>query len=323
MANIIGRLEDVGLAPEASRGTPVAPTYWLAVDNKDFDDKANVIMDDGSLGILGENSGATITKQWADGSIKGSVYEKSVGLLLMGIAGASPSSNTVTGETTHTFVQTNTATNKSLTIAFKDSNVNLAFANAMLDSVKFNLEVGKFFEYEAQFMSKKSATAANTVTHAAENFFAPKTAVIKTASTQSGLTGASAISLRSASITFAKNIEDKQVLGSIDLSDVLNKTVIITGTLEVYYNDTTYKDYVFNSTEKALRISVVNTDVTLANGSNPHIFLDLYRVRFSDWKKNRGNNDVVTETVMFTALADFTNSLKTYTLEILNGVASY
>jgi hypothetical protein len=320
MSNIVGRLEDVGIGLESSRGVAVAPTYWLAAQNKDYDDKVNVMLDDSSLGVLAENSNAVIQKQWADGSINGNVYQNSIGILLSMLAGAAPSTVTSTGEYTNTWVQTNTVTNKSATIAFKDSNVNLAFANAMLDSLKLNLEVDKFFNFESQFLSKKSATAANTVAHSAENIFAPKHAVIKLASTQSGLAAASAISLRSASITFAKNVEDKQILGSVDLSDVLNKTVTITGTLEVYYTDTTYKDYVFNSTEKALRIGVVNTDATLANSSNPHLYIDLYRVRFHDWAKNKGNNDIVTETVSFTALVDFSNSLKAYTIELLNGV---
>ena len=91
MTNIVGRLEDVGIGLESSRGTAVAPTYWIAAQDKDFDDKVNVTLDDSSLGVLGENSQATVTKQWADGSIKGNVYEKSIGVILAMLAGASPS----------------------------------------------------------------------------------------------------------------------------------------------------------------------------------------------------------------------------------------
>ncbi len=320
MTQLIGRLEDVGIGIEATRGTVVAPTYWLATTDKDFEDKANVIIDDSALGVLAEDSNATIQKQWADGSISGNVYQNSIGVLMTMLGGAAPATNLAVGEYTHTWTQANTVTNKTATIAFKDANQDLRFANCALDSLTLNLEADRFFNYEAQFMSKKSAVASNTVSRSAENLFAPKTAVVKLATTQSGLAAASAISLRSASITFAKNAEDKQVLGSVDLNDVFNRSVKITGSLEVYYDGTTYKDFVFNQTERALRIGVNNTDVTLVNSGNPHLHIDLYRVRFTDWSRDRGNNDIVTESVNFTAMVDFSNSLKAYTIELLNSV---
>jgi hypothetical protein len=102
---------------------------------------------------------------------------------------------------------------------------------------------------------------------------------------------------------------------------VFNKQVEVTGTLEVYYNASTYKDFVFNETERAIRLGVVNTDVTLANSGNPHLYFDLYKVRFSDWQRSRGNDDIVTETVSFRALIDLSNSSKAYTIELLNGYA--
>ncbi len=321
MTNIIGRLENVGIGVEATRGTAVAPTFWLGVDDKDYDDRPEVIFDQAAHGVLGEDSAATLVKQWADGGFKGKVYQNSIGAILVGLSGAASSTSVSSGEYTHTFTQANNVTNKSLTLAFKDANQDLAFANAVLDSVTFNLEIGKFFEYDAQFMSKKSASASNTVSKSAENLFAPKHGQVKIASAQSGLAAASAISLRKASITFAKNTETKDVLGSVDINDVHNKSLKVTGSLELYYDGTTYKDYVFNQTERALRIGVVNTDVTLANSSNPHLYFDLYKVRFDQWERSRGNNDIVTETVNFTALTDFSNSQKVYTIELLNGTA--
>lgn len=321
MANIIGRLQNVGIGVESTRGTAVAPTYWIGVDDKDYDDRAEVIFDTAAHGVLAEDSAATISKQWADGSFKGAVYQNSIGVLLVALSGAASGTSVSSGEYTHTFTQANNVTNKSITIGYKDSNQDIAFANAVLDSLTFNLEVGKFFNYDAQFMSKKSASASQTVSKSAENLFAPKHGVVKLAAAQSGLAAASAVSLRAANITFAKNTETKDVLGSVDINDVHNKNLKVTGSLEIHYDGATYKDYVFNQTERAIRIGVNNTDVTLANSSNPHLYIDLYRVRFENIERKMGNNDVVTETVNFTALTDFSNSQKVYTIELLNGVA--
>lgn len=323
MTQIIGRLEDVGIGIETTRGTAVAPTYWLATDEKTHDDKANIVMDDAAHGVLGEVSHAALTRQWADGTIRGSVGQSSIGAFLTLLAGAAPSTSTTLGEYTHTFTQANNVTNKSGTIAYKDGNQDLRFAMAMLDSLTLTMELDQFFKYEANFISKKSATATNTVSRSLENIFAPTYAGVKLAATQGDLGAATAINVRSASVTFAKNAEAKQVLGSADLNDVHNRTLQVTGTLEVYYDNTTYKDYVFSQTERALRLQVVNTGVTLANSSNPRIYIDLYKVRFSDWERQKGNGDLVTETVNFTALVDYSNSQKVYTLELLNSIASY
>jgi hypothetical protein len=291
--------------------------------DKSFDDKAEVILDESGTGVLAENSDASLVKKWADGSVSMNVYQDSIGAVLRMIAGASPSTASSSGEYTHTFEQANTVTNDSATVVFKDSNTDLGFTNTMVDSATFTLETGAFFNTEIQFLSKASESDSNTVSRSAENVFAPQHAVIKLASAQSGLDGASAISVKSANFTIAKNAEDKHVLGSTDVSDVHNRSLVVTGTLEVYYDGSTYKDYVFNQTERALRIGVENTDVTLPNSSNPHLYFDFYRVRFSDWERQRGNNDIVMETVNFTGLIDYSNSQKVYTIELLNDVASY
>jgi hypothetical protein len=321
MANTLGRLEHVGIGIEATRGTAVAPVYWLPVMDKDFDDRSEIVLDESGVGVLAENSGASLMKQWADGSVRMNVYEDSIGTIVTLMSGAGPTTNLASGEYTHTWEQTNTVTNKSATLAIKDANTDLAFVNTMLDSVTFTLETGSFFNTEIQFMSKKSEADSNTPSRTAENIFAPQHGVIKLAAAQSGLAAAGAISVRSANFTVAKNAEDKQNLGSVDISDVHNRSVAITGTLEIYYTDTTYKNYVFDETERALRIGVVNTDVTLANSNNPHLYFDFYRVRFSDWERQRGNNDIVMETVNFTALTDYANTQKIMKVELRNGEA--
>ena len=91
MTNIIGRIEDVGIGLESSRGTAVAPTYWLATQDKDFDDKAELILDDSAIGVLAEHSNATLQRQWAEGSIQGHVGQNSIGALLCLLAGNVPS----------------------------------------------------------------------------------------------------------------------------------------------------------------------------------------------------------------------------------------
>lgn len=321
MSHNIGRQEQVGIGIEATAGTAVSPTFWVPVLEKDIEDRSQVVLDESGVGVAAENSDAKILKKWGDGSMRMNVYQNSIGAILALIAGAAPSTTPSSGEYTHVFELANTVTPKTATLAFKDSNTDVAHTGSALDSATFNLETGSFFNVETQFLAKPSESDSNTPSRSAENIFAPTHATIKLASSQSGLGAASGIGVRSATFTIAKNAEDKQNLGSADISAVHSKSVSVTGTLELYYNGTTQKDYVFDEDEKALRIGLVNTSATLANSSNPHLYFDFYRVRFSDWERQKGNNDIIMETVKFTALVDYANSLKLFRFELLNGTA--
>ena len=53
MGKIIGRLTSVGLGKESTRGTAVAPTFWVPVQSIDIDDKAEYIDNDSGFGKIG------------------------------------------------------------------------------------------------------------------------------------------------------------------------------------------------------------------------------------------------------------------------------
>lgn len=321
MANVIGRLMDVGIAVEGTRGTAETATHWIGTLDKDFDDKASFVKNESSYGTVLKDSNMALTREWAEGSISGKVGLDSIGVLLTSVCGASPSSAESSGEYTHTWYHTDSATNKSLTISYKDANQDLDFAGAMINSFTLNWELEQYLNFEAQFMSLKSASGSNTPSYSEEVEFHPSHSIIKLASAQSGLDAAQAIGLRSASVTFNKNAKGKEQLGSTTYADIHNGTVEVTGTMEVYYDGSTYKDLVFNETEQAVRLSVVNTAETLANSSNPSLTVDLYECRFSDFERSMGNDDIVTETVTFTAQVDFANSMRAFKIDLLNGTA--
>ena len=56
MARIIGRLGSIGIGVETTRGTAVAPTFWVPVTGKDFDDKVDYIDNDSGMGNIMEKN---------------------------------------------------------------------------------------------------------------------------------------------------------------------------------------------------------------------------------------------------------------------------
>ena len=59
-----------------------------------------------------------------------------------------------------------------------------------------------------------------------------------------------------------------------------------------------------NSTKKAMRLVLINTDETIGSSTNPELDLELSRVSFQDWKDTEDNNALVMQTIGFTAEFD-------------------
>ena len=73
------------------------------------------------------------------------------------------------------------------------------------------------------------------------------------------------------------------------------------GTLELVFNDETFKTETLADTAKALRIQLSNTDVTIGSDLHPSLTIDLAKVKFSKFVRKYGNGDVVTAAVDFKA----------------------
>lgn len=299
MSAFIGRLIQVGIGKETSRGIAVPPTFWLNKVNVTIDDKPVIVTDESTIGRIEDSIGGKIVLEGAEGEISGKVFDKSFGLFLLAALG-SVSSNTKSGESgvyEHTFSVLNSAQHPSLTIECKNPNEQLAFALAMLDSLEIRAEIEKFVEYTATFKSKKGVSSSTTPSYTSENDFIPKHISVKMANSISGLDGASAIPVRSVTLKINKNLERDDTFGYTDPYDILNKQFGIELTIAMLHRNTTYKDFYRSGSKKAIRIDFVNNDVTIGNSSNPRLKINLAQVLFTNWEKTTGANDLVIETI--------------------------
>src|SRR5665811_281042 len=165
MAVTIDRQTNVGLAKESSRGTAVAPTYWLPHQEVSIQDRVEKAVDNSALGRIEEAFDADITSQWAEGSLAGVIYADSVGLLMLNTFGAvSTAANAdASGDVyDHTFSVQNSTSHPSITVAVKDQNEDLAYALGMLESFELTAELNQFVRYSGAFQAKASASATNT-----------------------------------------------------------------------------------------------------------------------------------------------------------------
>src|SRR5277367_3763108 len=95
----IGRLVQVGVAKETTRGTAISSaTYWNPWNDLTLDEKKEFAVDAQAYGIIEDSVQLTQTKQWAQGSIAGNVLDQSFGLILYSMFGTLTSHSAHSGE---------------------------------------------------------------------------------------------------------------------------------------------------------------------------------------------------------------------------------
>ncbi len=325
MTKAIGRLVNLGIGKEGTRGTAVSPTYWLFKTELNYQEKFEQTIDEASVGVIADAIDAQITKKWAEGSFGGDIKDKSIGLIFLSLFG-SVSSALHAGESVvydHTFSLGNSAQHQSLTLGIDDPWQDYQFALAMIENLEIKYERGKFVAFTANFKSKKGATATLTATYTTENSFRPQDFIFKIAANLAGLTGATATVIKSATLKFEKNLEIDDVLGSVDPADILNKQFVCTGTIEALFEDeATFKTATLGDTAKALRFDIKNTSVAIGTGANPELQIDLAKIKFSEITRATPIGDLVKQTLGFKAFYSLSDS-KMFSVILTNLAGSY
>ena len=323
MAKFIGATVDVGVAKEAVRGTAEsAASYWLPKISLSIDDTIEQAIDENSVGVIEDATDAKLVYKFAEGEIEAKVGDKSFGLLLLGAIGSVSSGSVVDSAYTHTFSVLQSAQHPSLTLFVDDGNQDYKHALGMVTGLELSAEVGSIIQHKTSFRAKVGATATLTPSYSAENMFLAQHITFKTASTQAGLTAASAIVVRSVNFKIEKNVEDDRNLGTTEPTDILNKQFAIEGSLELVFDANTMKTEMLADTMKAMRIDFNNTDVLIGVSSTPQLIFDFHAVKFSNFTRNYGNGDIVTATVDFKAFYKLADA-KMLTCTLRNAVASY
>lgn len=324
MTKYIGRLKNVGLAKESSRGTPVAAAHWLPKAKISFYDRATKHNSALSYNSIGDGAYAPKVLEWAEGDIEGEFFDKPFGLILLAAFGTLNTSGPSDSAYTHTFSLDNSAQHDSLTITLQDPDRSDQYALAMLDSLQFDLKPADVVTFQATFKARSGRQiAAASPSYAAVNKFLSRHAIVKIATDTSGLAATSALSLKSMQLRITKSAMLNNVVGTVWPEDILNGKFEITGQFELDLDDQTYRNLMLDSSYRAMRFSLVNTDVLIGTSSRPSFTLDLSRVHFESWEPAGENDSVVTQKVSFRALFDITNGNIVNSCTLVNAQSSY
>lgn len=196
MSKTIGRLVQIGIAKEATRGTtPGSATYWLPYqDGSQIEESFDNAVNDQVYGVIENNVGQTRVKNWSDTVLTGHATDTIFPLLLLSLFGTD-TPTTHAGETTvydHTFSVQEGAQHQSLSLYRHDpaSGVDRSYANSVVTKMEIDYVLGKFITFNATLMGQQGAVQSSfTPATTSENRFVPQYFTFKTAPTLAGVNG--------------------------------------------------------------------------------------------------------------------------------------
>lgn len=188
----IGRLINIGVAAESTRGTAASSaSHWLPFSDASLDEKFKNVTQDEAYGVIEDSVGQFRVKNWAEGTLKVPVTDLSLPLILKAAMGASADS-THSGESTvydHKATVAESAQHQSLTFFIHDplSGQDYTHALGVIHKLDLDVQLQKFAELSLSVKALKGATHSSFAPSiATENRFIPQYMTFKYAPTTTG-----------------------------------------------------------------------------------------------------------------------------------------
>lgn len=322
----IGRDVKIGLASEAARGTTTAAQFWIPHLASDFVSRYERIDNESAMGVMEKTNDSELIKRWAEGSLEGKVAADSIGVILLAGFGAVTTTDNVDTNAAvkdHTFNISSDNTGETLTFVRKHDFNDERYGMATIDSLEIMAEESDWVKFNIGFLSK-DLTVGGTNTPAystTEAEFTSKHVVVAHAANVAGLASPTNLTVKSVKLNISRNAELYFAHGSVEPNDITSGEVEITGELVLRYDDDTLRDYAAADTKRALRISIVNTDVTIGASARPGLVITMPKVSF-DWSLNQDIASQMEQTVAFTAHLSASDAYAIRAV-LTNTVASY
>lgn len=303
MTKFVGRRGVLGVGKESSRGTPVNPDEWIPRVTISFDDRTTTAREEEGLGRIEDSDSNHVVSKMGEGDIEFEANDRQLGMFLTSIMGASPS--TSGGPTyTHDYSVSNTNQPQSLSLFYEDPDEIKLFPLSVVSQLSITVEQDAIVRCTATIMSKVGrdwTTQTADFTEIGQKFL-HQHLVFKLATDTSGLSAASAISLKSATLNINRNATFDNVLGTVEPEDVLGQQLSVDGSITLNKEDDTYRDYMKNGTYRALQFALVRS-------ATSSLTIQLPKVDFTEWEQDRALNEIVGQSINFKGNYDAANAV--------------
>lgn len=320
MSRYIWRKINVGFGKEATRWTAVAPAIFVPKATLEFEEKSEKVIDESSIGVIEDSFDWHVSKQYAEWSFECNVYANAIWYILLNVFG-SVATSWSSGEYTHAFSVAENNQHQSLTIGLADDTQDKQFPLAMVNSLEISAEVWDFVKANADFRSKKWSNASLTPSYSSDFALLWKNVQVYFADDLSWLDTATAIKATNFTLTINKNLEDVDVLWSVEPDDFCNTQFTVEWNVELLWDDETYKSIFMNGTKKAMRIEIIDWNTTLSSW-HPTLSFDLASVIMTEFAKTQDNDALIRQGLTFKALYSMSDA-KMITAKLINSKTSY
>lgn len=313
MSKFAGRRGTLGIAVETTRGTAVAPIFWVPWSTMSFRDTVEEAREEQAFGVLADSDSKFVTMKMGEGEVESQLYDKALGAILSGTLGASPSTSG-SNPYTHTYTLSNSNQPKTVSLYWEDPDRNVIYPLGTVDSFQVSVETSGIVNYTVGFKSKVERDFANQTANFTSlgNKFLHQHLQFRLADTVAGLSGATPISLKSLEFNINKNTAFDSVMGTVEPEDILAQQLTVEGSIELNLEDDTYKDYMLNGTYRAM-------EIYLYRSSSSSLKIQLPRVDFSEWEDDYPLNEIAKQKINFKANYDAANALDIIsTCELIN-----
>lgn len=327
MANgpILKRTCNIGIGKETTRGTAVSPTMFLQATDWDFQDQAEVVKTERTLGIMEAYKDQFVSKKWCEGQITLEALDKTSGYFLLGALGSVSSEEDMndSGVYHHTFGILQSPQNPSFTLYEKRGALEtLQYRNSIISSLDFAFTTGDYVKMTANVKGFNGETATITPVYENEHVFTANNVSVKLADDYADLDTAEEVCVQDLSLSINNNPIDIECLGHQTPKDFLKGQVEITGSMTMIFHDTEQRDMALNNLSKAMVISMVDTNSTIGTSSNPALTIDLPLVKFETQGISGGANDYLSITLNFTGYYDLTSGVEKAISAVLTNTTS-
>ncbi len=327
MANeSIGRIVDVGVAPESSRGSYQAPTFWIPKQDASIAPKTEEIEDENSVGRIEVPLEMKIGKEWSEGDISGNIRTESIGAFLKATFGTvdTTTDSPEAGANTHVFTVNNTNICPSLTVVTVDSVNTDVYVRSMINTLSIEAALDNYIPFTAGIVANKVLTETVTPSYTQESVFRPEDIEVKFATSVAGLPGASETIFESLSLVITKNAEPFFNLGTTLPSEIFNKAMIVEGSLTRLFDGNTERNYALtNSTTDAMSIKLSHADDVIGVTSTaPSLDVVMMGADFREWEPERSNDDMIRQTIAFKGFYSL-GEAGMIKATLINGTTSY
>lgn len=313
MAYLRGESVQLGVGPESTRGTAVAPSIWIPARTpsgiKAIIDKT-LIRETAGTGVMTKDS--EIVHSRAEGDLEFNVRNTSIGYLLRSLMGSvSSAQEAATGAYTHTFTLTgNVSQRPSLTLGLSQGGQqDYRYPMGVVNTLEISTPIDDLVTATASFIAASESEVADyTPAFSADDvYFRNHDVTFKVAANVAGLAAATPICLKESSLSIATNTRPNWCVSSSAPNDILSLISEITGSFTVDYENDTYHDLYTAGTYRAIEIKMIRDDLPVLGTAStlyPEITITMPKVSFEDWSPERPLDDIVTEQISYNAHYD-------------------